>query len=75
MIRARLCGETDRFVIAALEKKGLKPTADADLYTWLRRVTFDLTGLPPMPCVFRFGTDTDQYDDYQIILATGRPTP
>lgn len=37
----------DRFVLAQLEAKGLKPVADADRYTWLRRVTFDLTGLPP----------------------------
>jgi hypothetical protein len=37
----------DRFVLAKLEDKGLKPVADADRYTWLRRVTFDLTGLPP----------------------------
>ena len=37
----------DRFILSALEKQGLKPIEDADPYTWLRRVTFDLTGLPP----------------------------
>lgn len=37
----------DRFILAKLEAKGLKPVADADRYTWLRRVTFDLTGQPP----------------------------
>ena len=37
----------DRFVLARLEDKGLKPVADADRYAWLRRVTLDLTGLPP----------------------------
>lgn len=39
----------DRFVLARLEATGLKPAADADRYTWLRRVTVDLTGLPPTP--------------------------
>ncbi len=37
----------DRFVLSRLEEKGLKPVADANRYAWLRRVTFDLTGLPP----------------------------
>ncbi len=39
----------DRFVLARLEKVGLRPVADADRYTWLRRVSLDLTGLPPTP--------------------------
>lgn len=42
-------GDTDRYVLARLEQKGWKPAADADRHTWLRRVTFDLTGLPPTP--------------------------
>ncbi len=37
----------DRFVLAGLEQAGLEPAADADEVTLLRRVTFDLTGLPP----------------------------
>lgn len=39
--------EVDAFVLAKLEAEGLKPVAEADPHTWLRRVTFDLTGLPP----------------------------
>jgi hypothetical protein len=42
-------GAVDRFVLAALEAKGLKPVRFADPRTWLRRVTLDLTGLPPTP--------------------------
>src|SRR5689334_8412887 len=37
----------DRFILARLEGSGLSPALDADRYTWLWRVTFDLTGLPP----------------------------
>jgi hypothetical protein len=39
----------DRFVLARLEASGLRPVSDADRYTWLRRVSLDLTGLPPPP--------------------------
>jgi hypothetical protein len=39
----------DHFVLAKLEATNLKPVADADRYTWLRRVCLDLTGLPPTP--------------------------
>ncbi len=37
----------DHFVLAKLEKEGLKPTPEASRERWLRRVTFDLSGLPP----------------------------
>jgi hypothetical protein len=37
----------DRFVFARLEAAGLRPSPEADRVTLLRRVTLDLTGLPP----------------------------
>jgi hypothetical protein len=37
----------DRFVLARLESAGLKPAAEADRYTLIRRLSLDLIGLPP----------------------------
>ena len=39
----------DHFILARLEEKGLQSAGPADRRTWIRRVTFDLTGLPPTP--------------------------
>ena len=39
----------DRFVLARLEREGLEPAPPADPAVWLRRVSLDLTGLPPSP--------------------------
>ncbi len=39
--------DVDRFVLAKLEEKGLKPVSDADKRTLLRRAYYDITGLPP----------------------------
>lgn len=41
--------EIDRFIADALAGAGLKPNADADRTTILRRAAFDLIGLPPTP--------------------------
>ena len=39
----------DRYTLAALEARDLRPAQPADKLTLLRRATFDLTGLPPAP--------------------------
>ena len=54
----------DAFVFARLEKEGLAPSPEADRSVWLRRVTLDLTGVPPTPDeldAFRKDTGADAY--------------
>jgi hypothetical protein len=41
--------DIDRFILARLEERDLVPAADVDAARWLRRITYDLTGLPPTP--------------------------
>ncbi|MCB1231470.1 MAG: DUF1553 domain-containing protein [Verrucomicrobiae bacterium] len=40
--------EIDHFVAASLDERGLKPAPETERERWIRRVSFDLTGLPPM---------------------------
>ena len=39
--------DVDAFILAKQEAAGVKPNPEAEAHAWLRRVTFDLTGLPP----------------------------
>lgn len=51
--------EIDRFILAELEKRDLKPVGPAGKRELLRRVTFDLTGLPPTSeAMDEFASDT-----------------
>lgn len=57
--------DIDRFILARLEKEGLTPSKQADRTSWLRRVSFDLIGLPPTPkevAAFIGDTKSDAYE-------------
>lgn len=58
----------DRFVLSRLEEKGLSPSAPADKLTLLRRVTFDLTGLPPAPAEVRAFLADSSSDAYEKVV-------
>src|SRR4051812_823504 len=47
--RAWVRTPVDSFVLAGLEARGLKPSADADRATFIRRATLDAWGLIPTP--------------------------
>ena len=42
-------GDIDKFILSKLEEKGMKPNDEADKVALVRRVYYDLTGLPPTP--------------------------
>ena len=48
-VRQWLRQPVDAFIVAALEERRLLPSPEADKRTLLRRLSFDLTGLPPTP--------------------------
>ena len=66
-------GPIDRFLLARLEQAGLRPNPEADRATLARRLSLDLTGLPPTPAdVDAFVADTapDAYERFVDRLLT-----
>lgn len=58
----------DRFVLARLEQAGIKPSPEADRRVLIRRLSLDLTGLPPTPeAVVEFVADT-RVDAYERLV-------
>jgi len=60
--------DLDHFILAKLESRGLRPARDADRYTWLRRLSLDLTGLPPSPAqIMEFINDSSPQADEHVV--------
>ena len=55
----------DQFILARLEAAGLSPSEPADRYALLRRVTYDLTGLPPTAAEIEFFIRDNSPDAYE----------
>lgn len=58
----------DSFVDAKLKENGLARSAETDRATWLRRVTFDLTGLPPTPEELDAFLEEESKDAYSEVI-------
>ena len=58
----------DRFILARLEDEGLTPSDEADRATLLRRVTLDLTGVPPTPTELADFLNDDSADAYETVV-------
>jgi hypothetical protein len=58
----------DHFVLAQLERQKLQPAAPADKHAWLRRVTFDLIGLPPTLAELQNFLDDDSPEAYARVV-------
>ena len=58
----------DHFILAQLEKNDLTPSSEADARTLIRRVTFDLTGLPPTPEEVRAFLTDERPDAYARLV-------
>jgi hypothetical protein len=58
----------DAFILARLDQEGLQPSATADKRTLLRRVSFDLTGLPPTPGEIHEFLNDDSLDAYERVV-------
>ncbi len=64
----RVRNPIDAFILAALERKGLSPNKEADRRTLARRVSLDLTGLPPKPEVVEAFLGDKSADAYEKLV-------
>ena len=60
--------EIDHFVLSALEKQGLKPATEADRRTLMRRLYFDLVGLPPEPEAVELFVNDSSGNAYEKVI-------
>jgi cytochrome c553 len=62
------CGAIDAFIAASLTREGLTPAPQADRLTLIRRVTWDLIGLPPTPAEVDAFLADERPDAYERLV-------
>ncbi|MBI3864595.1 MAG: PSD1 domain-containing protein [Planctomycetia bacterium] len=58
----------DRFIVARLESRSIAPSPEADRRTLIRRLKFDLLGLPPTPAEIREFVEDTRPDAYELLV-------
>jgi hypothetical protein len=66
--RAWVRTPVDAFLLARLRKEGLRPAPEADRPTLIRRLAFDLTGLPPTPAEVAAFVNDSSPDAYEKLV-------
>ena len=72
---SRVRNEIDTFIIQGLESKGLALASDADKHSLVRRVYFDLLGLPPSPDDIRTFVQDESPQAYERLLSRLMESP
>ena len=65
----------DQFVLAAMNREGLTPSPQADRRTLVRRLYFDLTGLPPIPEEVESFVNDDSPQAFEVLMDTLLDSP
>ncbi|MAN87925.1 MAG: hypothetical protein CL555_14175 [Algoriphagus sp.] len=60
--------EIDQFTLQKMKEKGLKPNPKAESYELIKRVSLDLTGLPPSPEILQQFSDLDESSNYENLI-------
>ena len=60
--------DIDHFILAELERTGLRPSSNADRHSLLRRITFDLTGLPPTAHEIEAFVNDPSENAYKVVV-------
>src|SRR4029450_13901153 len=65
---AWVSNEIDHFILARLEREGIKPSAESDRATLIRRLSLDLVGLPPTPEAVAVFLQDNRPDAYERLV-------